>query len=248
MNPFGLLGIGAAVIGGLVALIGVTLLSSLAAPAIVWTTVLIVVGFASAAVLISSPTLLQRETPPELMGQVSTSATAVPMVSQLFAPIARAALAAWRRRRRRLHRRRLRLALLGIVVLILRPPVGIGVAGGDGAELDVREENAASFTHDQASTRKERQLERTGAGQGFPFRLHVKQTQGGEMADLTPLTTAGMDVAADDRRADRARRPRSDGDRHPCGDQDEAERRRRSERLRHGGPRGRRDHLVVPGR
>jgi predicted MFS family arabinose efflux permease len=152
-NPFGLLGIGAAVIGGLVALIGVALLANLGAPAIVWTPVLIVVGFASAAMLISSPTILQRETPPELMGRVSTSATSIPMVAQLFAPIVGASLAAWKSVGFVFTAAGCGLALLGVVVLILRPPVGIGVPGSDDAELDVREENAASFTPVQASTK-----------------------------------------------------------------------------------------------
>lgn len=56
---------------------------------------LLAVGVASAGVLIALPTILQLETPPELMGRVSTSVTALPTAGQLSAPVVGAALAAW---------------------------------------------------------------------------------------------------------------------------------------------------------
>ena len=115
VNPFVLLGGGTAIVGGCVALMGLALVSDLGLPPWFWTPVLVVVGVASAGILVASPTIIQKETPPELMGRVSTSATSIPTGLQMLAPIAGAALAEWqsvgfvfadRRRRARRPRRR----------------------------------------------------------------------------------------------------------------------------------------------
>jgi MFS family permease len=132
VNPFVLMGIGSVAIGGLVALMGAGLLTSLGAPPVVWAPVLFGVGLASAAVLIASPTILQRETPPKLMGRVSTTANALPTVCQLFGPIAGAAVARWQSVGFVFAVAGGGLALLGVIVLIVRPPVGVGVPGGGG--------------------------------------------------------------------------------------------------------------------
>jgi MFS family permease len=134
VNPFVLLGGGCAIVGGFVALMGFGLVSELDLPAFVWSPVLFAVGFASAGVLISWPTILQLETPPELMGRVDTSSSALPTICQLFAPVAGAALAAWQSVGFVFTLAGVGLALVGIVVLIIRPPVGIGVPGGVKAE------------------------------------------------------------------------------------------------------------------
>jgi len=129
LNPFVLMGAGCAVVGGLVALMGVALVADLDAPAAIWTPVLLVIGVASAGVLVSSPTILQRETPPELMGRVSTSAVALPTVCQLLGPIVGAALAEWQSVGFVFAVCGAGLALVGVVVWIVRPPVGVDVPG-----------------------------------------------------------------------------------------------------------------------
>jgi MFS family permease len=126
-NPFSLLGGGVSIVGCCVALIGFALVTSLDAPQWIWVPVLVVVGIASAGILVASPTIIQRETPAELMGRVSTSANAIPTGLQMFAPIAGAALAEWQSVGFVFSAAGAGLAGLGLVVLAIRPPVGVGV-------------------------------------------------------------------------------------------------------------------------
>lgn len=74
-------------------------------------------------------TIVQRETPPALMGSASASASAnaVPTVFQIVAPIDGAAAAAWQSVGFVFAAAGAGLAALGLVVVLLRPPVGIGV-------------------------------------------------------------------------------------------------------------------------
>ena len=137
VNPFVLMGGASAIIGGLVALIGVGLLTSLDAPPVVWTPVLLAVGFASAGVLVASPTILQKETPPPLMGRVSTASSTLPTVCQLAGPIVGATLAEWQSVGFVFASAGGSLALLGLVVLVVRPPVGVDVPGAETVQADL---------------------------------------------------------------------------------------------------------------
>jgi hypothetical protein len=78
---------------------------------------------------------MQRETPPELMGRVSTSASAIPTGLQMFAPIAGAALAEWQSVGFVFSLAGGGLAALGLVVLAVRPPVGVGVTLAAAADV-----------------------------------------------------------------------------------------------------------------
>ena len=138
VNPFVLMGAGKAVVGVLVTLMGIALLTDLDAPAVVWVPVLFVVGIASAGVLIGGPTIIQRETPPELMGRVSTAATSIPTGFQVLAPLAGAALAAWQSVGFVFTVAGAGLAALGLAVLAVRPPVGVGVSAGLADEVEPR--------------------------------------------------------------------------------------------------------------
>jgi MFS family permease len=137
VNPFALLGGACAIVGGLVAVIGLGLLTDLDAPPVVWTPVLLVVGFASAGVLVASPTILQRETPPELMGRVSTTSSTLPTVCQLAGPLAGASLAEWQSVGFVFTTAGGALAVLGVVVLVVRPPVGVDVPGAQSAHNEL---------------------------------------------------------------------------------------------------------------
>lgn len=137
VNPFLLLGGGTAIVGGCVTLLGVALLADLGAPPWIWTPVLMVVGIASAGILVASPTIIQKETPPELMGRVSTSATAIPTGLQMFAPIAGAAIAEWQSVGFLFAVAGGALAALGIAVAAARVPVGVGVSVQDAADVAV---------------------------------------------------------------------------------------------------------------
>jgi hypothetical protein len=127
-NPFGLLGGAKLAVGALVALIGLAAIFDFDSAPAVWIPALLGIGFASAGVLVPYPTILQRETPPELMGRVSATAGSLPTVLQLAAPILGAALAEWQGVGFVLAVAGGGLALLGAIVLALRPPVGVGVA------------------------------------------------------------------------------------------------------------------------
>lgn len=135
VNPFALLGGGVSIVGCCVALVGAGLVTSLDAPPWIWTPVLVVVGIASAGILVASPTIIQRETPPDLMGRVSTSANSIPTGLQMFAPIAGAALAEWQSVGFVFTAAGCALAALGLVVLAIRPPVGVGVELSAVAEM-----------------------------------------------------------------------------------------------------------------
>jgi predicted MFS family arabinose efflux permease len=127
LNPFALLGGGTAIVGCCVALVGLALVADLGAPPWLWTPVLMVVGIASAGILVASPTIIQRETPPELMGRVSTSASSIPTGLQMFAPIAGAALAEWQSVGFVFATAGGALTILGAAVLAVRVPVAVGV-------------------------------------------------------------------------------------------------------------------------
>ncbi len=126
-NPFVLMGASELIVGGLVALVGYGLLAKLGLPPLTWAPVLLVVGLAAAGVLIAAPTIIQLETPPEMMGRVSASAGAVPTVFQVFAPIVGAAVASWRSVGFVFAVAGGGLVVLGLVMLVLRLPVGVGV-------------------------------------------------------------------------------------------------------------------------
>ena len=127
VNPFALIGSAKLVTGAVVALIGIAVSVDLGAPAGVWVPALLVIGLASAGVLVSYPTILQRETPPELMGRVVATAQSLPTLLQLTAPLIGAAVAEWRGVGFVFIVGGAGLAALGAAVLTVRPPVGVDV-------------------------------------------------------------------------------------------------------------------------
>jgi len=93
VQPFKLLGVSKAIAGVLVAVVGVGAVSGTNAPAVVWLPVVLGIGLASAGVLVSFPTILQLETPPNMMGRVYATASAIPTALQMIAPVLCAAVA-----------------------------------------------------------------------------------------------------------------------------------------------------------
>jgi MFS family permease len=135
-NAFGLMGAAKASVGALVALMGIAAVTNADAPPVVWIPVVIGIGFASAGVLIPYPTILQLETPPALMGRVSATASSIPTVVQLVAPLVGAALAEWQGIGFVLTLAGGGLLALGLIVLMLRPPIGVGVPGAAAPERE----------------------------------------------------------------------------------------------------------------
>jgi MFS family permease len=135
-NPFALMGLAKMGAGALVAVIGIAALLDLHTAPVVWLPVVLGIGFVSAGVLVPYPTILQLETPPELMGRVSATANAVPTVLQLVAPVLGAALAVWQGVGFVLTVAGAGLVVLGAIVFAVRPPVGLGTPSRERTTLD----------------------------------------------------------------------------------------------------------------
>jgi MFS family permease len=94
-GPFTILGASQAATGVLVAAVGVAATVGVRIAALSWLPVTVGIGLCSAGILVVFGYLVQRETPQELIGRVSTVAMVVPTALQLAAPVAGAALATW---------------------------------------------------------------------------------------------------------------------------------------------------------
>jgi predicted MFS family arabinose efflux permease len=193
VNPFALLGGGTAIVGCCVALVGLALVADLGAPPWLWTPVLMVVGIASAGILVASPTIIQRETPPELMGRVSTSASSIPTGLQMFAPIAGAALAEWQSVGFVFATAGGALTILGAAVLAVRVPVGVGV-GVPPPQASSGSEQFAAAPAVVAGAAK-------GNGRAPDARSQHNKEE--HMSDLDILTSAGFNLneLSDDQKA-----------------------------------------------
>ncbi len=220
VNPFALLGGGTGIVGCCVVLMGLALVTELDPTPWLWPPVLVVVGIASAGILIASPTIIQRETPPQLMGRVSTSASSIPTGLQMFAPIAGAALAEWKSVGFVFTLAGGGLAALGVLLLVARPPVGVGVeldavaeAAGSAGDPAPRAAPDAPDTPVADEPRRPSASASSGSAQGAaePAREGGPDTRGSwpeirspaatthprrrqHMADLDVLKSAGMNV------------------------------------------------------
>lgn len=131
-DPFLLMGTGNVVAGALVALVGSVVVVRLMPPVLVWLPVAVGIGFASSGVIVPYPYVIQSATPEGLLGRVMSSAGSVPTALQLCAPPVGAAIATAAGVGVVLLGAGCGLAVLGVVVCMLRPPVG--------AEVETREE------------------------------------------------------------------------------------------------------------
>jgi MFS family permease len=195
VNPFALLGGGTAIVGCMVALVGLALVTDLGLPPWLWTPVLMVVGIASAGILVASPTIIQKETPPELMGRVSTSASSIPTGLQMFAPIAGAALAEWQSVGFVFTASGAALGVLGVGVLAARVPVGVGVELEAAAEVA----DAANPLHTASSGSEQFAAEPalvagTTKGNGRTTIVRPKRNKEAHMSDLDILKSAGFNL------------------------------------------------------
>ncbi|ATL32005.1 MFS transporter [Streptomyces formicae] len=95
VRPFVLLGAAQLVVGALVGVIGIGLAVGAGGHALLWTAVAFGVGFAAAGIMVVFPYVLHRETPQELIGRVTSTANAFPVLLQLAAPPLGALLAGW---------------------------------------------------------------------------------------------------------------------------------------------------------
>jgi predicted MFS family arabinose efflux permease len=202
INPFVLLGGGTAIVGGMVALVGLALVTDLGLPPWFWTPVLMVVGIASAGILVASPTIIQKETPPELMGRVSTSASSIPTGLQMFAPIAGAALAEWQSVGFVFTAAGVALGVLGVGVLAARVPVGVGVELDAVAEVAVAASGAdhaepfhtASSGSDQFAAEPALVAGTTKGNGRTPIVRSEHNKEAYPMSDLDILKSAGFNL------------------------------------------------------
>jgi MFS family permease len=91
--PFLLLAAGNAMVGLCVAGLGTGVLVSAHCSTLVWMAVALVLGVASAGIIISFPVILQGATPPELIGRVIATAQGLTTIPQILAPVVGAAVA-----------------------------------------------------------------------------------------------------------------------------------------------------------
>ena len=204
VNPFILLGGGTLVVGCCVAVVGAALVADLAPPPWIWTPLLMVVGVASAGILVASPTIIQKETPPELMGRVSTCASSLPTGFQMFAPIAGAALAEWQSVGFVFTTAGCALALLGVALVAARVPVGIGVDLQAVAEVAGAASDPGGPSPPQASSGSEQVVAavpavRAGATKSNGRTPIVRPQSHKEacMSNLDKLRGAGMTISDD---------------------------------------------------
>ncbi|MCX5209400.1 MFS transporter [Kitasatospora sp. NBC_00240] len=120
-NAFTLLATSQAATGVLIALIGAAVLTGFRMAPPLWLPVAVGIGLCSTGILVVFLYLVQRATPQELMGRVSTVVNIVPTVLQISAPLVGAALAVWIGLGWVLAGAGTGLAVLGAVFLRLRP-------------------------------------------------------------------------------------------------------------------------------
>ncbi|WP_447041460.1 MFS transporter [Streptomyces sp. DSM 118878] len=95
VRPFVLLGLAQVAVGALVGAIGIGLGAGADGLAVLWMAVAFGIGFAAAGIMVVFPYVLHRETPQELIGRVTSTANAFPVLLQLAAPPLGALLAGW---------------------------------------------------------------------------------------------------------------------------------------------------------
>ncbi|MGW0531364.1 MFS transporter [Streptomyces sp. NPDC003032] len=94
-RPFVLLGLAQITVGALVGGIGFGLGAGVDGLPLLWMSVAFGIGFAAAGIMVVFPYVLHRETPQELIGRVTSTANAFPVLLQLAAPPLGAVLAGW---------------------------------------------------------------------------------------------------------------------------------------------------------
>lgn len=129
IQPFVTIGLGQVAGGLAVALLGVAVALQARGSA-GWVAVYLLIGLAAAAVFVPYGYVVQVETPPELLGRVFATAGGIQNAVLLMAPPLGAALAELWGVGFVFAAAGVALALLGLAVLVLRPPVAAQAAAG----------------------------------------------------------------------------------------------------------------------
>ena len=124
LHPFVLMGGAKMIAGLLVAMVGAAAMVHANAVGLAWIPVWLAIGLVGAAIFVPYGYILQRETPPEMMGRVFASANSLQTIFQLAAPVLGAALAETTGIGFVLVVFGLGLSVVGLTVLLLRPTVG----------------------------------------------------------------------------------------------------------------------------
>jgi MFS family permease len=131
LPPFLVMGGGMLVAGALVAIVGTAAILHLNAAGLTWIPVWLAIGLSGAAVFVPYGYILQRETPPDMMGRVFATANGVQTTFQLSAPVVGAALAELTSIGLVLGIFGVGLSLVGLAVMAFRPAVGATMADVD---------------------------------------------------------------------------------------------------------------------
>jgi MFS family permease len=134
IHPFVVMGAGKVVAGLLVAVVGGAAMLNANAAGVAWIPIWLAIGVGGAAIFVPYGYILQRETPPELMGRVFASANGLQTTFQLAAPVIGAAIAEITGIGFVLAVFGVGLAIVGVAVILLRPTVGTGVTGDKAVE------------------------------------------------------------------------------------------------------------------
>ncbi|HEV7666680.1 MAG TPA: MFS transporter [Chloroflexota bacterium] len=123
VQPFLIMGGGKVVAGLAMSAVGVAAILHANATGLAWIPVWLLIGLSGAAIFVPYGFILQRVTPPELMGRVFASANGIQTAFQLSAPVIGAAIAEYFGIGFVLAIFGIGLTLVGVVVMLLRPPV-----------------------------------------------------------------------------------------------------------------------------
>jgi MFS family permease len=126
LHPFILIGAGMLVAGVSVAVVGLAAMAHANATGLAWIPLWLLIGLAGAAIFVPYGFVLQRETPPALMGRVFASATGLQTACQLAAPVVGAAIAELTGIGFVLAAFGLGLSVVGLAVVIVRPRMRTG--------------------------------------------------------------------------------------------------------------------------
>jgi MFS family permease len=121
LHPFITMGAAKVVAGLGVAIVGVAALAHANATGVAWIPLWLLIGLAGAGIFVPYGYILQRETPPELMGRVFASVNGLQTVFQLSAPVVGAAIAELTSIGFVLAVFGIGLAVVGVLVMLLRP-------------------------------------------------------------------------------------------------------------------------------
>ncbi len=176
ISPFRLMSAAQLLVGLAVGAIGTAIALSVVAPAAVWVAVAVLLGVASAGVLVPYPYVVQTSTPSHLLGRTWTTVAVVPAVLQVLAPLTAGAL----------------VPALGLGPVFVAAAAGLAIVAGATAALSRRVVLSPAGELSPADGKPSAREPEPPAARATATEVR----EGGEnnMADKRTLQQAGLDV------------------------------------------------------